>query len=651
MRIPQWGIFYDFHTMPTHPEVGKDFDCDAIAEQIKRCGADFVVFPARCNLGTAYYNTQLGIRHASLEYDLLLKLAEAMHKRDIQISAYINAGLSHEEGLLHREWTTVTPDGRAYAEPMEGNHFFRRMCYNSGYAEHLLGMVGELLEYPIDGFFFDCFSPAPCIGVECIREMRKLNMDVNAFADFTRLRFARRLSERIKGSGKDYLIYFNGVPFEDQLDLATYLEYECLPTGGWGYESLQFNARRIRTLGMPVLNMTGRFHESWGDFGGIRTRASLIYDCLTGLGNAMRTTIGDHFHPRGDMNMPVYDLIADIYGELTPLQPWLNDAAAVTDIAVVLPAKTFVYNSESGARTQQHIQAGRGACRMLIELKKQFDVISADQDFSKYKMLILLDQLRLDAELTARIQDFIAAGGKIIASGWSGLRQDAAQFALPEAWGVEFIADSPHDPAYFSIREKIDGVPDMPVTLYDKGTAVKAISADIVADIIAPYFNRHFDQEHAYLYLPPNKADGTAALTINAQVAHFSHPIGISYFNHAQVPLRNLLGSVIDKLLPQPLLKVENLPSYGRATVTTQDNRRIVWLTAYVPERRGAKIDMIEEGSIVQNVKLALRTDGLKISKVYTAPDRKPVEFEIKDDYCHISPDQFTGYTVIVFES
>ena len=85
-------------------------------------------------------------------------------------------------------------------------------------------------------------------------------------------------------------------------------------------------ARHLRTLGKPVLNMTGRFHRSWGDFGGIRTEPSLEYDCLYGMANAMRTNIGDHFHPRGDINRPVFEMYQRLYDRLQRFEPWLDGA-------------------------------------------------------------------------------------------------------------------------------------------------------------------------------------------------------------------------------------------------------------------------------------------------------------------------------------
>ena len=275
MHNPKWCLFFDFHTMPACPDVGKEFDFDKITDKIKECGVDYIVFPARCNLGVAYYDTKVGIRHPALQYDLWEKLSEACSKKDIAISAYINVGLSHEEGLRHRDWTVVTPEGYAY-NPPHLSHWFRRMCHNSPYAEQLLEMIREIaLNYKTSGFFFDCFGAVPCIGAECLQEMKQLGIDyknpdeLQDFAHQSQLRLMNRISETLKNISHDFLVYFNGPGFEEQTTQGSYLEYECLPTGGWGYDSLPVYARFARNLGKPVLNMTGRFHESWGDFVGM----------------------------------------------------------------------------------------------------------------------------------------------------------------------------------------------------------------------------------------------------------------------------------------------------------------------------------------------------------------------------------------------
>src|ERR1035437_1862699 len=117
MHIPKYALFFDNHTMPACPDVGENFDVEAFTDQIKRCGVDYLTFHAKDNMGMAYYDTKIGIRHPSLKYDLFGKLAESCKRKGIALGAYLNGGLSHAEGVLHRDWTTISFDGREYTDP------------------------------------------------------------------------------------------------------------------------------------------------------------------------------------------------------------------------------------------------------------------------------------------------------------------------------------------------------------------------------------------------------------------------------------------------------------------------------------------------------------------------------------------------------
>lgn len=660
MHKPNWCLFFDFHTMPACPDVGAGFDFDAITDHIADCGVDYMVFPARCNLGTAYYNTKVGIRHPALTYDLIGELAEACNKRGIALSTYINIGLSHEEALLHRDWCVLNPEGYTY-QPNRLGHFFRQMCYNSPYGEHVTEMIREIVSgYPIAGLFFDCMHTQPCVGVECIREMKEMGVDwedegqLNDYNYMKMNRMAQRLSEAAREIKPDLLIYCNGIDYEAQTDFGTYLEFECLPTGGWGYETLPVGARYLRTLGKPVLNMSGRFHKSWGDFGGIRTEPSLEYDCVYGMANAMRTTIGDHFHPRGDINRPVFDLYKRLYDRLRPYEPWLEDAVAEVDSAILWPYPYPGYKFMSTAAREvygRYYTALQGACRLLCELKWQFDIVSDFADWSKYELLVLPDHTPLNDEWAARLRAHLDGGGAVISSAWSGLDPEGKGFVLDD-WGVRFGGESPFDPAFFTPGPQLaEGIPDMPVTLYQRGTAIEPLpGTEALAEIIAPYYNRHWDGEHGFVYLPPDKPTGQAAVTQRGRVGHFSHPVFTSYFVDGQVPVKQLVANLLGRLMPSPLVRAPGLPSFARATVTAQPGRRMLHLMSYVPERRGPNVDMIEEPIELREVPVALRADGRDITSVYLAPDAEALPFEVRDGYVHTTVPRVNGYAMVVVE-
>ena len=657
MHTPRWCLFYDVHTMPACPDVGANFDADAFADRIKGCGVDYVVFHARCNLGMAYYNTKAGIRHPSLKYDLFGRFTAACVARGIAVGAYFNVGLSHEEALRHRDWTVLTPEGYTY-KPDRLDHFFRMMCYNTGYAGHLLEMVREVLGgYPVSGLFFDCMGQPPCVGVECIREMKECGIDwtdgvqLARFANFSRVRMARRLAEAAQSIKPDLLIYYNGVAYEDQLDCGTYIEYECLPTGGWGYESLPMYGRYLRTLGKPLLNMTGRFHRSWGDFGGIRTESSLEYDLRHGLALGMRSTIGDHFHPRGDINPAVFDLIERVYTRLQKLDPWLDGAVPVAEIGVVASKSVFGDYQIHEKDSEQTHPAVKGATRLLCELKQQFDIVPETASWSQYRLLILPDHVCLDEAAARKIQAHLDRGGTVLSSGWSGLDPAMKDFALP-AWGLKYAGNDPFDPAYIVPGSLLRaGMPDMPLTLYERGASVEAMAGiGVLARICAPYYNRHWDGEHGFLYLPPDRTTERPAVTQSGNVVHISHPVFTAYLKHAPVPMRQLVANILELLLPKPLLRVPSLPSFARATVTAQPGRRMVHLLSYVPERRGPNIDMIEEPIELHQVPVSLRVDDHRPRRVYLAPHQADLAFDIRDGYVTATVPVIPGHAMVVFE-
>ena len=660
MHHPKWALFFDFHTMPTNPDMGRDFDMNAITNWVAECGADFLVFPARCNLGTAYYPTKVGIPHPALTRDLYGDLVKACHDRGIAISAYINVGLSHEEAYRHRDWTVLRADGRMYGEPF-GDSFCRSMCYNTGYADHVAAMAREVVEwYGVDGFFFDCFHTPPCIGVECMEQMKAEGVDhedpvaLNDFNYRKMLCMGRRLSEAVRACRSDLLIYFNGIDYAAQAEIGTYLELECLPQGGWGYELLPMVSRYMRTLGKPCLNMTGRFQKSWGDFGGIRPEASVLYDCIYGIANGIPATIGDHFHPRGDLNRAVMDLDTSVYGQLQPLQPWVEGAEPVVEMANVVKADYPGYGWAGGdrpARKTAAVESLKSATRVLCELKMQFDNAGTASSWEGYQVLVLPDHIGVDDELGTRLQDHLDRGGAILSTGWSGLDETRQRFAL-DAWGVEYEGESPHDPAYIEFGPALaDGMPDMPVTLYERGTAIAARpGTETLATITAPYYNDHWDGRHGYRYTPPDASTGCPAVTLKGRVAHVSHPLFHTYYTSGSIPLRQVVANLLHRFLPEPLVRAPGAPSFSRVTVTSQPGRRMVYVLAYLPEARGAGVNMIEEPLELADFTVSLRLDGRVPRRAYLAPGEEPVKLSVDDAYATVCIPRVRGWSVVVFE-
>jgi hypothetical protein len=154
-----------------------------------------------------------------------------------------------------------------------------------------------------------------------------------------------------------------------------------------------------------------------------------------------------------------------------------------------------------------------------------------------------------------------------------------------------------------------------------------------------------------YLYSPPNpKATGKAAVLRSGHVIHTVFPIFEAYYSSAAIPYKTLVGNCLRLLLSEPMVRVENMPSFGQVAITAQKGRLMAHLLAYVPERRGAQKDIVEEPITVEDTQLWLRLDGRRVERVYEAPSERPLHYEVAGGYIGVRVPKMAGYCLVVVE-
>ncbi len=639
MRTIKRAIHIDFHTMPDIPDFGANFDAKTFAKTLKDARVEYVNVFAKCNIGFAYYPTHIGVMHPHLKFDMFGQIVEECRKVGIGVTAYFNAGLDHEMARKHREWAVVNKEGQVIYGDRTAN-FFRNMCFRSGYLDHLLGMVREVAErYPVEGFFFDCMAVTPCYGNECLEGIKASGGDplndehVLAYSKESLIEFSRKAKMII---GPDKFLYLNGLESADTEGLRTHNEIECLPSG-WSYDFFPAQVAYARNLGQQTFYMTGRFNVNWGDFGGLKSKASLLNDCWDALMNGVPTSIGDHMHPRDGLDPAVYKVVGEIYEELERYEPWTDHVCAVADIGILTLA--------GGKLDECH----NGAVRMLGELKMTYDIINENHDLSKYKVVILPDDVRISPVLGTKLKAYLADGGNVISSGHSGLNPEGTAFALDE-WNLSYDGEDPWNSSYFRMLEDTDGeIPDMPCGIYKQGIRMGLKEgAREIAEYWQPYFNREWDGFHGKFYTPPDRYAGWPAVVRSGNVMQICFPIFGAYIEYAANVHKYLVGYSLKQLLPEPLIKCENIPTTARVTVTEKENKRMVHVKLTHPEPRG-KYNVIEDMQTLVDGIVYLK--GERASSVYSAPGREPLAYEITDGYIRIPLPTVNGYAMVVVEA
>jgi hypothetical protein len=282
-------------------------------------------------------------------------------------------------------------------------------------------------------------------------------------------------------------------------------------------------------------------------------------------------------------------------------------------------------------------------------------------------VLVLPDETLMDDATSAVVLSHLGRGGAVLSTGWSGLDPARHDFALP-AWGMRKTGEDPLPeavpgtadlnlhltpyPAYFAAGGAVSrGLPAMPLNCYVRGvSAVGLPGTEVLGTVISTAFPQHWDGEHHHLYIPPDAVTDRAFILRRDRIIHVTHPLFTAYYQFAPVPLKTLAANLLALVNPRPLVRAQNLPSFARLTVTSQPGRRMVWVMGYVPERRGAAIDMIEEPVEMSGVMVGLEPRGRRVTRVVLARTGTDLPFGLDDGYVTVSLPTVRGWELVVFE-
>ena len=152
--------------------------------------------------------------------------------------------------------------------------------------------------------------------------------------------------------------------------------------------------------------MTGKFHSTWGEFGGYKHPNALRYECCAMLAFGAKCSVGDQLHPVGTLDESTYEIIGEAYRDVAQKEAFVRGARNVADVGLVLSGS--IHGAESVLNDARDCASDTGAGRMLLEAHVLFDVLDAEMDFAPYKLLVLPDDVAVGPELEAKLKAYLA---------------------------------------------------------------------------------------------------------------------------------------------------------------------------------------------------------------------------------------------------
>ena len=670
---PWRKIHLDYHNSQHMPRLGAAFDADEFGDRLVEGHVDSIVVFAKDMHGYFYYPSAYGPAHPGLSFDMLGPQVEACRKRDIKVYAYYCVTWDNYLAEQHPEWLVWKRDRTTYLPKFDETPSWTALCLtNEEFVQLVLDHSREILtSYDLDGIWYDMPLPigAECFCRNCLQILRERGLDpfdVGAQRGHKQeilVEFLRRTYElahelkpgiQVDQNNQTRLGLGARSPYLDNIDI------EALPTAFWGYLYFPTTVRYARNFGRSVYGMTGRFHRSWADFGGLKHPNQLHTELAGIVAQGAYCDIGDQLPPSGRLDPAVYATIGECYAEIERLEPFLNQAAPVVEAAIVvdgLPLEDL--SAVEHDRTASLGVGVFGTVKLMQEQHVQFDVVAGGDDIERYRLLALPDTLAVDQALAARLRAYLQGGGAIVAA-HDALRVAGTDTLWAEGLGMQYQGESPFVPAFLKLGPELTAdLPDYEFALYD-GTAqwrpTDGSETSTLAHVGEPLFQRGPEHYTSHNQTPVDHVSDFAAIVRHDRLAATAFPIATSYYRHGYWIYRELFGRLLRSVLPRRLVET-NAPISTEVAVTHQEakadrpERWMVHVVNFSPNRRTpAHTDYVEDPIPLHEISLDVALDA-EIARAYTAADGAELPLRRQDDRWRVVVPRIDISAIVVLEA
>ena len=640
---PWRKIHLDYHNSQYMPALATDFDPDEFGDRLLAGHVDAIVVFAKDMHGYFYYPSTYGPVHPGLKRDLLAQQVAACRERNIKVYAYYCVTWDNYLAEHHPEWLMWKRDRTTYLPKFDETPGWTALCLsNEDFVQLVLDHSREIItSYDIDGIWYDMPYPrgGECFCRNCLATLRAAHLDpfdrsvqrhhnqdllVNWMRRSYELAHELKPGIQVDQNNQTRLGLSERTPYLDNIDI------EALPTAFWGYMYYPTTVRYARNFGVSVCGMTGRFHRSWADFGGLKHPTQLRTELAGIVAQGAQCDVGDQLPPSGRLDPAVYATIGQCYAEIERLEPYLDHAAPVVEAAIVVRGRPL----EDLGAVEQHVSdtlgsSVFGAAKLLMEQHIQFDIVEGGDDIGRYRLLVLPDALLVDEALGRQFQAYLDGGGAIIAS-YNALRIAGTDRIWAADLDLTYAGESPFKPVYLKLGSTLSAeLPDYEFALYDGAAQWQPAAghADVtLATLAEPLFQRSPAHYTSHGQTPVDHVTGYAAVVRQERLAATAFPLGTSYYRHGYWIYRAIFAQLLDAVLPVRLTST-NAPLSTEVTVTHQveqgdrPERWMVHVVNFSPNRRGPEHpEYIEDPIPLHDVEVNLAVDAA-IRRAYLAAD------------------------------
>ncbi len=664
MHLPDWTVAgQSGNTLHELCGVATRFDPERLVDLFASAHVTSVVFYAKCQYGNFYCDTKVGHKHSGLgELDLLGRVVELAHQRDIRVVAYYSNAWDVNVAREHPDWMMCDAEGQI------SYHRWPRVCLNSPYRDLVHAHLREIFtKYPLDGVWMDMLHVLPCYCPRCQALFEKqfgepmpgapvssrwldlIHFQYDYLYDY--IAEARAVVKERSPQATFMFNYF-GSPYAPPsigLDATRQLGLsDCGSTEGYsewhGLSFPSYAARLMRAAmrGRPYEVLTSRFVRTW-DFT-LRPTEQIKFEAFSVVANGGAVCLDDSPYHDGQPEPQVYAALAQAYGEIKAREPYLLEAEPVYYAGLYHSLKSrevgelaaqagsdgmgggfYGFYPERQQAEVDVVLSTQGAFKALVEghlpVEFLYDQGLIADDLARFQVLLLPNVIAMDAAEAQMLRDYVFSGGGLVATGATSLYDDRGQqrpnFLLADLFGVDFIRRSPFSFAYLRL---------LPGHFAQEGDAIPLAhyrpllevhpnrEVEVGATLVEPLIETREELYYHNNQPPPYHDTGLPAVVMaqygRGRVAYVAGEPEANYCVLGYAPYRELLLRALEWAAGAPPAIVPQVPLNTEVSYRRQGGKQILHFLTCWSQRQATFKTRQTAGSIEESYPISnLRVD------------------------------------------
>ncbi len=636
-----FGIHMDFHATAADNEIGKTFTAETIDSFLTAVKPDFVQVDCKGHPGYTSYPTKVGSQTGGYTKDILKIWRQVTLKHNVALYVHYS-GLKDIKAVRdHPNWARVAEDGSLDNE---------NTGYMGAYADSLLiPQLKELADYGVNGAWVDgeCWATNLDYSTAMLQKFTtelgianipKLPTDPHykTFVEFNRTAFRqylRKYVDAIHAYNPGFQITSNW-SYSSMMPEPVDVNVDYLSGDVAGQNCVYnaaFQARCLALQGKPWDLMSWGFTYSFepdGNLAGPKSLTQLEQEAaeITAMGGGYQSYFTQNRD--GSIKPWYFPLMAKLGSFCRARQPFCKGAQAIPQIGL--------WYSTHSVRNQTSQVYGWNSrqleCNLSLLMDGHHNVeILMDHQLGKkidqYPLIVMPEWTGLDTALQARALQYVKQGGNLLITGAEAVA------AFEPFLGVTFAGTAVKKDIYIGFNNQL--------------TVIKAPVQAVVPKAGTAAIGQFYTTDD-FRFGTGNPVATIASLG-KGKIAAVYVNMGNAYYNYMASGYVNIMGAVIEQLLPNPKIKVTG-SNYIHTALNEKDGKWYVHIINTAGGHFNNKV--YEYDSIPATATLNLQINaGKPIKKVVLQPAGTTLGFSIKNGmvYVKIPPVKVASIIEVAF--